>query len=104
MTPLPDPAVRPSPAPATPGTLSDAYGPLLYLSDHDRRGLEWLKVRARQLLNGLKRRRKFALPAGAMFTPEESEVIGYLAALETATGKLLELSGEGGHKRRSHEM
>lgn len=72
--------------------LYDRFGPIIRLSPQDRRGLTWLKVRARQWLNGLKRRRRYSLPRGCAFTSEESELIGTLTALENAISSLL-LSG-----------
>lgn len=74
--------------PAAPG-ISDRYGPLLYLSDQDRRGLEWLKLRAQVWRNAIRRRRKYGVSRGEPFTPEESELIGTLAALENAISRLL---------------
>ena len=73
------------------GVIRDAYGPVVRLSEQDGRGLCWLKTRARQLLNGLKRRRRYGIPRGAGYTPEEGQLIDSLVTLEREAGRLLTL-------------
>jgi len=69
----------------------DSYGPLLCLDRRDVAGLVWIKTRSRMWINGLKRRRKYQVERGAIYTPEESAVIETLADLENAVGRLLKL-------------
>lgn len=79
-------------------TLRDTYGPLLHLTEQDRRGLCWLKTRARQLLNGLKRRRRYGVPRGAHYTEQEGQLIEALAVLEREAGRLLDIIAGGQEK------
>lgn len=77
-------------APSSPG-LRDAFGPLLRIDRRDRAGLRWVKTRCQMWLTALKRRRRYGVPRGADYTPEESDLIGHLTALENAAGRLLDL-------------
>jgi len=77
-------------APSSPG-IRDDFGVLLRLDRRDVAGLTWIKHRARFWLTALKRRRRYAVPRGTGYTPEESELIGHLTALENAASGLLEL-------------
>lgn len=72
--------------------LHDTYGPLIRLDARDLAGLTWVKVRARQWINGLKRRRRYGMPRGAAYTEQESQVIEALAGLEREVGRLLAMS------------
>ena len=89
MTALPDtPRVPSSHAGAV---LQDAFGPLLRIDRRDRAGLLWCKRRARFWITDLKRRRRYGVPRGAGYTPEESQLIEALTALEREAAKLLDL-------------
>ena len=56
-------------------------------------GLRWLRERCRAWQFELKRRRKYAVPRGAGFGPEEAEILKALGDLERATGTLIDVGG-----------
>jgi hypothetical protein len=76
--------------PSSPG-IRDAFGPLLRIDRRDVAGLTWVKHRARFWLTALKRRRRYGVPRGAAYTPEESQLIEALTGLEREAGRLLDL-------------
>ena len=63
---------------------------LLRLDDRDRRGLEWVRNRARFWITVLKRKRKYGLPRGAEFDPAEDDRLRSLLDLEQAAERLLQ--------------
>lgn len=71
--------------------LNDTFGPLLHIDRRDRAGLMWVKTRSRMWLTALKRRRRYGVPRGTVFTPEEGQLIEALTGLEREAGRLLEM-------------
>ena len=62
---------------------------LLRLDRRDMAGLRWIHARSRFWRTVLKRRRKYGIPRGAGFDPEEAEALQALADLERAASVLL---------------
>lgn len=77
-------------APSSP-SIRDEFGPLLRIDRRDRAGLTWIKHRARFWLTALKRRRRYGVPRGAAYTPQEGALIEALTDLERSTDQLLGL-------------
>ena len=71
--------------------LRDDFGVLLTLDRRDVAGLTWVKHRARMWFTALKRRRRYGMPKGADYTPQEGALIEALADLERSTDRLLGL-------------
>ncbi len=63
----------------------------LSLDTRDRAALKWVRERSRAWQTRTKRLRKYAVPQGANFTPQEPRLWHTLLALERVPGKLLGL-------------
>ena len=75
----------------------------LPLDTRDRATLVWVRDRSRAWKTRMKRRRKYAVPRGAGFGPEEAKIFGALLDVERGSRGLLETLKMGKTKEKPHE-